>query len=125
MVLTRLAISNFFTHRIRVALTVAAIALSVSLVVAVTSGYASFEGAVDFYVAKYIGSTDAAITRQDHAPMAESIADEIAKDPNVGKVTVRLEDESGLLDSNGKPIEGGAAWLFGIRRPGDRKPEQL
>src|SRR6476469_9310455 len=117
MVLFKLAISNFFTHRVRVALTVAAIALSVSLVVAVTSGYASFEGAVDFYLAKYLGSTDAQILRQDHSPMDESIADEIATDPNVAKVVMRLEDESGLLDAKGDPIPGGAAAVFGIRRP--------
>ncbi len=125
MVVTKLAISNFFTHKVRVALTVAAIALSVSLVVAVTSGYASFEGAVDFYMSKYLGTTDAQVMRQDHTPMDESLADELASDPDVAKVTVRLEDESGLLDAAGKPIPGGAAAVFGIRRPGDRKPDQL
>ena len=59
MVLRRLAISNLLTHRVRTALTVAAIALSVSLVVAVTSGYASAEGAAHHYLNKYLGSADA------------------------------------------------------------------
>src|SRR3954453_19160897 len=81
MVLTKLAISNFLTHRVRVALSVSAIALSVGLVVAVTSGYASFEGAASFYMGKFLGSTDAMITREDHFPMDEAIATDIATDP--------------------------------------------
>jgi putative ABC transport system permease protein len=125
MILRKLVISNFLSRKIRVALTVAAIALSVSLVVAVTSGYASVEGAAKFFLNKYLGSTDALITRTGHLPMDESLAAEIARDPDVAKVTTRLENESGLLDASGKPLEGRGAAVIGIRRPDDKKVETL
>ena len=125
MLLAKLAISNFLTRKVRVALTVAAVALSASLVVAVTSGYASAEGAARFYLNKYLGSTDASIIRQGHEPFAESVADEIAKDPTVAKVTVRLESEGPLLDSKGEEIAESRALVVGIRRPQDKRVEQL
>ena len=59
MLLRKLAVSNFLARKTRVALTVAAIALSVSLVVAVTTGYNSVEAAVHFFIDKYMGATDA------------------------------------------------------------------
>jgi ABC-type antimicrobial peptide transport system permease subunit len=65
MVLSKLAISNFLAHRVRLALTVAAIALSVSLVVAVTSGYASAESAAEQFLSRFIGTVDAEVTRQN------------------------------------------------------------
>ena len=54
MVLARLALSNLLTRKVRTALTVAAIALSVSLVVSVTSGYASLEAAVFGQYARHV-----------------------------------------------------------------------
>src|SRR4051794_21369402 len=79
MVLRKLAISNFLTHRTRVALTVAAIALSVSLVVAVTSGYASAEGAAYQFLDRFIGSVDAQIGRENdsRAAMSEELAAQV------------------------------------------------
>ena len=65
MVLLKLAGSNFRVHKIRFALTVAAIALAVSLVVSVTSGYASAEGAANKFFDKFVGSIDAIIARQN------------------------------------------------------------
>src|SRR5262245_24381036 len=125
MPLTKLAISNFLTHRVRVALTIAAIALSVSLVVAVARGFALVDRAVYYNPNKYLGSTDAQILREGHTPMDEALADEIGRDPDVAKVTARLENESGLLNRNGDPVPGRAAGLFGIRRPNDRRPDLL
>src|SRR4051812_12727169 len=90
MVQWKLAISNLTTRRVRVALTVAAIALSVSLVVSVTSGYASVEAAVFKYLAQYMGTTDVEITRHNgDAP--QSLLDEIGEDPDVEKVDGRYE----------------------------------
>jgi putative ABC transport system permease protein len=124
-VLARLAISNFLTRKVRVALTVAAVALSASLVVAVTSGYASVEGAARFYLDKYIGSTDATLTRQDHAPMPQSLAGDIAADPSVAKVTARLESEGPLGDARGNEVPGTRALIIGIQRPQDTRVETL
>src|SRR5438552_18545485 len=125
MILTKLAISNFLTHRVRVALTVAAIAFSVSLVVAVTSGYSSAAGAAEYFLSKDLGSSDAMVTRRGHYPMDETLVDELRADPDVANVTARLENESAILDASGKPIEGRGASIIGIRRPEDKRVEQL
>src|SRR3954468_6317919 len=82
MVLLKLALSNLTVHKVRVALTVAAIALSVSLVVSVTTGYASVEAAVFKYLAQYMGTTDVEITKQNNPSGGTSAAllDELRKD---------------------------------------------
>src|SRR3954468_21185024 len=101
MVLLKLALSNFTTRKVRIALTVAAIALSVSLVVSVTSGYASVEAAVFKYLSQYMGSTDVEITRQNgDAPT--SVMDAIRKDPQVLKVDGRYE-MAGMVYVPGAP----------------------
>jgi putative ABC transport system permease protein len=125
--LFHLALSNFSVHRIRVALTVAAVALSVSLVVAVTSGYTSAEAAAYKYLAQFIGTTDAQITRQSdvHGNIPESLVDQVRQDPDVARADGRLEMESGLLDKNGKPLVGPPAQVIGIRRPDDRRVETM
>ncbi len=127
MVLRKLALSNFAVHRLRVALTIAAIALSVSLVVAVTSGYASGEAAAFKYLATFVGTTDAYITRQQDVRgyIPESLVAQIASDPDVERVDGRLEMESGLLDKAGKPIVGPPAQIIGIRRPDDRRVDTM
>ncbi|MGA2501843.1 MAG: hypothetical protein ABSH20_29225, partial [Tepidisphaeraceae bacterium] len=58
MAVWKLVRANFRHHRVRLTLTVLAIALSVSLVVAVTSGYASAEAAFHKHFAEYVGATD-------------------------------------------------------------------
>src|SRR3954452_9923966 len=101
MALFKLALSNLTTRRMRVALTVAAITLSVSLVVSVTSGYASVEAAVFKYLSQYMGSTDVEITRQNgDAPV--SVMDAIRKDPDVMKVDGRYE-MAGMVYVPGAP----------------------
>src|SRR6185437_17003996 len=115
--LLKLAISNFCNHKTRFALTAAAVALSVSLVVAVTSGYASAEGAARYFLNKYLGSTDAYIDRHGRTPLEESVLEEIRKDPDVARVWGRLEDQSVLLDGAGQPVAGVPAQIIGITRP--------
>src|SRR5262245_28162434 len=102
MYLRKLAISNFSAHRIRVALTITAIALAVSLVVAVTSGYKSVEGAANRFLNQYMGATDVQISRVNdpHGGVTESVIAELRKDPDVKNVIGRLEAASQLLDAN-------------------------
>src|SRR5215813_4176082 len=99
MVLSKLALSNFSAHKIRVVLTIAAIALSVSLVVSVTSGYASAESAALKFLSLYMGTSDAQITRvgDNRGGFRESICDELLADPDVKGIIRRLYMESGLL----------------------------
>ncbi|MEA2734775.1 MAG: putative transport system permease protein, partial [Humisphaera sp.] len=125
MVLKKLAVSNFLTRKVRVALTVAAIALSVSLVVAVTSGYASAVEAAHFYLNKFLGSTDVLITRQGYTSFPQALVEEIERDPDVARVTPRLDTASGLIDAKGELVSYGGAQIVGIRRPADKNVEQL
>src|SRR5437764_15205370 len=118
MVLKKLAISNFTSRRMRTALTVAAIALSVSLVVSVTSGYASIEAAAFKFLSSFMMSYDVRISRNGDRAMPESLADQVAKDPDVKNVLTRLEFASTMLDLHGQPIPTGRlAHLMGIHRP--------
>lgn len=127
MVLRKLAIANFSVHKVRVALTVAAIALSVGLVVAVTTGYSSVEGSAYEFLAQFMGTTDAAITRRSdiRGGIGESLLNEIARDPDVEHVDGQLEIGAALIDSQGKPVAGLPAQVRGIRRPEDKRVESL
>ena len=127
MITAKLAISNLFLHKVRVALTVTAIALSVSLVVSVTSGYASAEEAAAKFLGRFMGTADAMITHKSdpHANIPQTLVDQIGADPDVKRVTGRLELENGLVDSAGQPIVGHPAQVIGIDRPADTRVENL
>ena len=127
MVLTKLALSNFSKHRVRLALTIAAIALSVSLVVSVTSGYSSVEAAAFKFLSLYMGTHDAQLTRNGdlRGGIRESICDELLADPDVKSLVRRLYMESGLLDVNDKPIPGRPADIVGVHRPDDKSVENM
>ena len=127
MVLFRLAISNLLVHRIRAALTVAAIALSVSLVVSVTSGYASGEAAGVKFMDRFMGTADALLTHKgdSHALTPETLVAQLRADPDVARITGRLEANSPMLDKDGKPVIGHDAQLIGLDRPVDTRIDNL
>ena len=83
MSLQRLVISNFAHRKVRTILTISAVALAVSLVVAATSGYRSLEGAIYKYLSTYLGTTDVQITHKMdfRATISESIVQELQKAP--------------------------------------------
>jgi len=121
MLFRKLAISNLLTHRTRTLLTAAAIALSVSLVVSVTSGYASFEAAALRFFTQYLGNTDAVFSPANYgAEVPVSLIDQVAADPRVKQAIGRLETESGLGEGPGRVAE-----VIGLRRPQDTLVEQL
>jgi len=121
MALSKLVLSNLVTRKVRTALTVAAIALSVSLVVAVTSGYKSAEGAIYKYLINYMGATDVQITHRNdfRQGIPENLVEQLRQDPAVKVAFGRFETDTGLLDKEGKPIPGRAAQLIGVDRPTD------
>jgi putative ABC transport system permease protein len=124
MVIPKLALSNLWVHRTRSLLTVTAIALSVSLVVAVTSGYASLEAMAGKFAGRYMGSADAVITRRSVTSneFPESVVDDLRKDPGVKRVTGRLEMKNFFTDAKGDSHQQN---LVGIRRPIDDRIENL
>ena len=120
MFLPKLAFTNLINRKTRVALTVAAIALSVSLVVAVTSGYASLEAAAYKFFTQYLGNTDATITPKNAGGgVPENLVDQLKHDPLVKQAVGRFETEIGLLDARR------VAEVIGISRPQDTQVEQM
>src|SRR4051812_19376424 len=127
MFIRKLVISNLLNRRVRAGLTMAAVALSVSLVVAVTSGYASVIGAVTKYVETWFGSIDAQIARQNdpHGPVSGKVIAGLRADPMVKRADGRIEIVTPLLDASGKSFETKMATVIGIDRPSDTRISNL
>ncbi len=126
----KLAASNLTVHRTRTGLTVAAIALSVSLVVAVTSGYATVESMAFRFVNRFMGTADAMLTvkavgSDPHPSFPESVVDDLRRDPDVKRVTGRLEVDQAVTDVHGDSSVGHLPQVTGLRRPEDTRVEQL
>ncbi len=121
MAVGRLALANFISHRVRVGLTVAAIAVSVSLVVAVTSGYASVKEVIRQYLMQYMGTTDVTITRKSEyrGDIPETVLLQIGKDTRVNRVAGRLEADTKVLDPQGKPLPHREVNVVGVLLPVD------
>ena len=127
MALSKLISSNLTVNKMRAALTVLAVALSVSLVVSVTGGYASAEAAASKMLDRIMGSADATLSRKGdpHADIPQAVVDELRKDPAVTRVTGRLESESPLAHADGQPLHDRPATIIGIDRPIDDRVENL
>ena len=119
MILPRLALTNLSTRKVRTALTVAAIALAVSLVVSVTAGYKSVEAFGDRFLERYMGSTDAQVSGSAEAAIPQSLLTEIENDPAVLRASGRIELEADLLNSRGRSVPGHPPHLLGILRSED------
>jgi putative ABC transport system permease protein len=126
LLLPRLSFAHLRTHKVRVALTLAAIAFSVSLVVAVTSGYASTSAAAHKLLGIYLSGTDATISRAGGgAAFSQNWTRRVAADRAVRRADGRLESQSGLLDDQGEAAPGGLVRVVGVRLPGDERIESL
>ncbi|MBV8780514.1 MAG: ABC transporter permease, partial [Phycisphaerae bacterium] len=127
MVTPKLAFAQFKTRRSRTALTLAAIALSVSLIVAVTSGYASIEYAITRFFNMYMGSFDAQVTRQNdqRGSVPGHIVELLNADPRVRRAVGRLETEENLIGSDGKLFTPHPAMIVGIDPAVDVRVQNL
>ena len=106
MVVPKLVLSNFLNRKARVALTVAAIALSVSLVVSVTSGYTSIEAAAYRYFTHYLGSTDAVISNSNYGNgVPEDLIRQIKSDARVKNAMSRFDTENVFNNPPAKSAE--------------------
>src|SRR5688572_30348486 len=106
MAVRKLVVSNLLSRKARAALTVAAVALAVSLVVSVTSGYASIEAAVYKYLNQYLGSVDAEIVRANDPAVGtpETLLQQLRADPDVESADGRYETHGTLLTLDGEPM---------------------
>jgi hypothetical protein len=126
MVLTKLTIANLRGHKMRVLLTLAAIALSVSLVVSVTTGYNSTEAAAHKVLDQFLSGTDATITCSgEGGGIPESLVSDLQDDPAIQTATGRLETKTGLVDAAGERIRNRLVSVIGIRRPQDKRADAM
>src|SRR5205814_663570 len=124
MAISKITWSSLTQRKARLVLTILAIGLSVSLVVAVTSGYASAEAAVVRYFTEFMGSTDIKVSREPGQPgnIKEYIVNDLLRDRAVQMAVGRLETDTNLVDITGKPIPGHelqTATLIGVSLPRD------
>src|SRR6185437_10820306 len=118
MFIRKLAFSNFAVRKSRVALTVSAVALSVSLVVAVTSGYASLFEAAFKFLNQYMGSTDARVSRtNDPVGVPWKVVEQLRQDPDVRHADGRLSVTTLIMDNDESPPVPKSVRLVGIDRP--------
>ncbi len=133
MFIRKLAFSNLAVRKSRAALTVAAVALSVSLVVSVTSGYASLFETAFKYLNQYMGSTDARVSRvNDPIGVPWQVVEDLRKDPAVRRADGRLDVPSFITDPHPEPDPDDPnpsatkrVRLIGIDRPSDRRVDRL
>jgi putative ABC transport system permease protein len=127
MFLPKLVITQFLSRKVRTALTVAAITFSVSLVVAVTTGFTTMEGVATRFLSANMGQTDAQITRPNdpRGGVNPDVVDAIAADPDVETVIGRLETETRLVTEKDEIIQGPEAQVIGVRRPEDKELDKL
>jgi putative ABC transport system permease protein len=142
MALFRLVAANFRVRRARTFLTVGAIALSVSLVVSVTSGYKSMEGAAVRFLNQYMGTSDAFIVpvNEFQGGVNESLVKELQADKDISQVIGRLYSwgemkraanvpssrpapSADRLAAGAMPEDQMSVELIGVRRPQDTKTD--
>ncbi len=106
MFFRKLTFSNFRVHRVRAVLTISAIALAVSLVVSVTSGFESLRSTAHRFLATIMGTVDANITRPSAEPggVPETLLAQLKADPAVRNITARVEESIALMDKAGRPM---------------------
>jgi putative ABC transport system permease protein len=126
MFIRKMAFSNFAARKSRVALTVAAVALSVSLVISVTSGYTSlFESAFAF-LNRFMGSTDARIARtNDPIGVPAAVVHELRKDPDVRRADGRVDVPTFIPDPDDAESPTKRVHMIGIERPYDKRVDRL
>jgi putative ABC transport system permease protein len=105
----------------RAILTVAAIALSVALVVAMTSGFASIESAAGEYIGRFMGAIDAEIVRTNDPGKGidQSLLERLGNDPDIELAIPRLHSDAPLPHlQTGSPMTSRAS-LVGVDRSVD------
>lgn len=104
--LVSLVLKNLSARKTRTFLTGLAIAASVALVVAMTSGIRSFQNAALGFMDRYMGAVDAEInSRADSRGLSDELMAELRADPIVRQVNARLTADIQL--------EGKSSGLFG------------
>src|SRR5687768_9689799 len=120
MAVSRLVTSALSFRKVRAGLTISAIALAVSLVVAITSGYTSAQAALQKLVYHWLGASDVQVSPKGdpHQVVSDAVVGELRTDFAVESVVGRLETEVTLANAEG-PIQGPPVTAIGARLPED------
>ena len=95
--LVSLVSKNLFARKTRTVLTGLAIAASVALIVAMTSGIAAFEKSALGFMDRFMGAVDVEISQPgDRGGLDDAFLADLRKDPAVRHVMVRLNGETPL-----------------------------
>lgn len=116
-----LTLANVRHRKLRFVLCVLAMSLAVSLVVSITSGYASMERGLRAFVEQFVGATDFEIQKRgERLPSIDpDIAREVQADPRVASVHSRIEARITPVDEKNQPILPATLHLFGIEAQSD------
>jgi putative ABC transport system permease protein len=128
VLLAHLAISNLKQHRVRFALAVCATALSVALVVAVTSGFASLDRMIRGFVLSFVGTVDFEVDGPDgrKPTLPESTLQLLRDDPRIRSAHGRLQrDLHPIREDGGILFEVPNVTLFGIQPEFDSYPRVM
>lgn len=116
--LLKLVASTLAARKVRTLLTALAIGLSVSLVVAMTSGFGAFEATAASFLDRYMGAIDANITRTTDPGLGldEQLLRDLQDDARVRLAFPRLDTDAPLPHTlAGNPMSGSAK-LIGVDR---------
>ena len=121
MAVSRLVTSALAVRKVRAGLTIAAIALAVSLVVSITSGYTSAQSALQKLVYHWLGASDVQVSPKGdpHQVTPQSVVEELRGDFAVESAVGRLETEVSLGTAKGEPIAGPPVTAIGAALPQD------
>jgi len=105
----RLLLNDLWHHKVRTVLTVAAVSLAVSLVVAMTSGFSSIEALAYGKLGEMYGEVDVRLTPRDDSTglLSTELLQAIQGEPGVHDAYGVLRIRSTVLDKTGQP-----SWLL-------------
>ncbi len=120
MVITKLLVSELLHRKMRSLLTVSAVAAAVSLVVAMTTGFASLRATVHQVLGQLYGEIDVVIEPvEGHGPgFDQTLLHVLERDPRVASFRPQLIAQSFLLRSDGRVRTGRPARLVGVHPAG-------
>ncbi|MBI1371352.1 MAG: FtsX-like permease family protein [Phycisphaera sp.] len=118
MVILRLAIANLKRTKMRAALTIGAVAAAVSLVVVITSAFASLQQVAYSLLDEYYSAVDVAVAPTNNADVIHmDLVRAMEKDDRVNEVRVSLEVSSLMVDNKGNRLAPWPVKLRGLRDP--------
>ncbi len=114
MRIAKLSIKDLASRRTRAVLTVAAVALAVSLVVAMTGGLAALKQASYRLMTRYFGATDVVVSGEASGSFPEAIAERLRDEPGVRHAFERRSFYATPVGPDGAPRDQRTVRVVGV-----------